>query len=145
MLRSDTAWKRNQSSGLKGRPACTDPGARVAATAKDKGSRRFRCTMFLPGIEHRSLQDLRVVRLRRAHAALRAGQAVTAEAWLRALEAQAPGEVNCLWLLGVALLDQDKIPESIATLERVLASAPDFANARVDLARAYRRDGRAAQ
>jgi len=83
--------------------------------------------------------------LRRAHAALRAGQAVTAEAWLRALEAQAPGEVNCLWLLGVALLDQDKIPESIATLERVLASAPDFANARVDLARAYRRDGRAAQ
>src|SRR5205823_8990577 len=36
--------------------------------------------------------------LRRAHAALRAGQAVTAEAWLRALEAQAPGEVNCLWL-----------------------------------------------
>ncbi|MFI4880819.1 MAG: tetratricopeptide repeat protein, partial [Steroidobacterales bacterium] len=84
-------------------------------------------------------------RRRRAHAALRAGQAVTAEAWLRALEAQSPGEVNCLWLLGAALLDQDKIPESIATLERALASAPEFANARVDLARAYRRGGRAAQ
>src|ERR1700730_3757730 len=83
--------------------------------------------------------------LRRAHAALRTGQAASAEAWLRGLEAQRPGEVNCLWLLGAALLDQDKIEESIATLERALSTAPDFAHARVDLARAYRRDGRAAQ
>jgi tetratricopeptide (TPR) repeat protein len=81
--------------------------------------------------------------LRRAHAALRAGRAATAETWLRALEAQFPGELNCLWLLGVALLEQDKIEASIATLERVLAAAPDFLDARVDLARAYRRDGRA--
>ena len=83
--------------------------------------------------------------LRRAHTALRAGQAASAERALRALLRQCPGEVNCLWLLGAALLDQGKIPESIATLERVLESAPDFAHARVDLARAYRRDGRAAQ
>jgi tetratricopeptide (TPR) repeat protein len=81
--------------------------------------------------------------LRRAHAALRAGRAATAEKWLWALEARFPGEVNCLWLIGVALLDQDKVSESIATLERVLTAVPDFANARVDLARAYRRDGRA--
>ena len=83
--------------------------------------------------------------LRRAHTGLRAGQAASAERALRALLTQCPGEVNCLWLLGAALLDQGKIPESIATLERVLESAPDFAHARVDLARAYRRDGRAAQ
>jgi tetratricopeptide (TPR) repeat protein len=83
--------------------------------------------------------------VRRAHAALRAGRAATAEAQLRALEAQYPGEVNCLWLLGVALLDQEKIADSIATLERALTAAPDFANARVDLARAYRRDGRVNQ
>jgi tetratricopeptide (TPR) repeat protein len=82
---------------------------------------------------------------RQAHAALRAGRAATAEAWLRTLTAQAPGELNCLWLLGAALLAQDKTPESIAILERVLAAAPDFAPARVDLARAYRRDGRAEQ
>src|SRR5258708_14668971 len=81
--------------------------------------------------------------LAQAHAALRAGRAATAERWLRALEAQFPGEENCLWLLGVALLDQDKIPESIAMLEGVLVRAPDFAHARVDLARALRRDGRA--
>jgi tetratricopeptide (TPR) repeat protein len=79
--------------------------------------------------------------LRRAHGALRAGRAATAEAWLRALEARFPGEVNCLWLLGVALLDQERISASIELLERALTAAPDFAEARVDLARAYRRNG----
>src|SRR6202140_4501578 len=83
--------------------------------------------------------------LRQAHAALRAGRAATAERWLRALDAQFPGEVNCLWLLGAALLEQNRILESIATLEGVLARVPDFAHARVDLARAYRSDGRAAR
>ena len=76
--------------------------------------------------------------LHQAHAALRAGRAATAERWLRALEARHPGEVNCLWLLGAALLAQEQIPESIAMLEEVLRRAPDFAHARVDLARAYR-------
>jgi predicted Zn-dependent protease len=80
-----------------------------------------------------------------ALAALREGRAATAERMLRALEARFPGEVNCLWLIGAALLDQNKIAESVATLERVLAAAPNFSNARVDLARAYRRAGRAAQ
>jgi tetratricopeptide (TPR) repeat protein len=84
-------------------------------------------------------------RRRQAQAALREGRAATAESWLRALAAQYPGDLNCRWLLGVALLDQDKVSDSIATLERVLTVAPDFANARVDLARAYRRDGRADQ
>ena len=80
-----------------------------------------------------------------AHAALRAGRAATAERWLRALDAQFPGEANCLWLLGGALLAQNKIAECIATLEEVLTRVPDFAHARVELARAYRRAGRAAQ
>jgi tetratricopeptide (TPR) repeat protein len=83
--------------------------------------------------------------LRRAQAALRAGQAATAERWLRELEAQRPGEIQCVWLLGVALLDQGKIEESIATLERALAGVADFVEARVDLARAFRRAGRAAE
>jgi tetratricopeptide (TPR) repeat protein len=84
-------------------------------------------------------------RVRRAHAALRAGQAASAERELRALEAQSPGEVNCVWLLAVALLDQGKVADSVALLERALATAPDFDEARVDLARAYRRAGRVAQ
>jgi tetratricopeptide (TPR) repeat protein len=83
--------------------------------------------------------------LAQAHAALRAGRAATAERRLRALEARFPGEANCLWLLGAALLEQNKIPESIVVLEGVLTRVPDFAHARVDLARAYRCDGRAAR
>ncbi len=83
--------------------------------------------------------------LRQAHAALRAGSAATAERCLRTLEAQSPGESNCLWLLGAAQLEQNKTLQSIATLEELLSRVPDFAHARVDLARAYRRDGRTAQ
>jgi len=74
-----------------------------------------------------------------------AGRAATAERWLRSLEAQRPGDLHCLWLLGAALLDQNNICASMRTLEGVVAGAPDFANARVDLARAYRCAGRAAQ
>ena len=84
-------------------------------------------------------------RLRRAQAMLRVGQAASAEKGLRALQAESPGEVDCLWLLGVALLDQSRIEDSVALLERVLQSAPGFAEARVDLARALRRAGCAAQ
>jgi tetratricopeptide (TPR) repeat protein len=80
--------------------------------------------------------------LRQAHFALRSGRATAAEQSLRALAAQAPADVNCLWLLGAALLDQDRLPESTTALEAALSAAPDFAAARVDLARAYRRAGR---
>ena len=83
--------------------------------------------------------------LRQAHAALRAGRAATAEQWLRSLDARSPGDLSCLWLLAAAVLDQDRVPESIAMLEGVLARDPALANVRVDLARAYRRDGRAPQ
>src|ERR1700722_13102291 len=83
--------------------------------------------------------------LHQAHAALRAGRAATAERSLRALEAQSPGQPNCLWLLGVALLEQGKTSESIATLAELTTRIPDFAQARVDLARAYRSGGFAAR
>ncbi|MBV8342688.1 MAG: sulfotransferase [Gammaproteobacteria bacterium] len=84
-------------------------------------------------------------RRRRAHAALREGRAATAERLLRELTRQFPDEVSCQWLLGVALLDQDKVTESLPLLEGALGRAPAFADARVDLARACRRAGRAAQ
>ena len=84
-------------------------------------------------------------RLRRAHAALRAGQTASAEVALRALAAERPGEVNCQWLLGAVLLAQDRTAAARETLERVLGAAPEFAEARVDLARAYRSAGDPAQ
>jgi tetratricopeptide (TPR) repeat protein len=77
-----------------------------------------------------------------ALAALRSGRAKTAERQLRAIQATAPGEVNSLRLLGVALLDQDKVAPGVEALERAVAAAPGFMHARVDLARGYRQDGR---
>jgi len=78
----------------------------------------------------------------RALTALRLGQAATAERQLRAIQAAAPGEVNSLRLLGLALLAQDKLPAAIETLEQAVAAAPGFPQARTDLARAYRQGGR---
>ena len=80
----------------------------------------------------------------RALTALRLGSALTAERELRALQAKAPGEVNSLRLLGVALLDQGKIAAAVETLERAVAAAPRFWAARTDLARAYRAGARPA-
>jgi tetratricopeptide (TPR) repeat protein len=85
-------------------------------------------------------------RLRAAYAqalaTLRAGRAVSAEQQLRAIQAAAPGDVNSLSLLGVALLAQDKVIPAVETLERAVAAAPAFWRARSDLARAYRSAGR---
>ena len=78
----------------------------------------------------------------RALTALRLGQAASAERQLRAIQAAAPGEVNSLRLLGLALLVQDKVPEAIGALEKAVAAAPGFPQARTDLARAYRQAGR---
>ena len=84
-------------------------------------------------------------RLRAAYAealtTLRLGRAATAERQLRAIQAAAPGDIKSLRLLGVALLDQDKTSAALETLERVMLAEPEFADARVDLARTYRRAG----
>ncbi len=77
--------------------------------------------------------------LREAHTLLRAGRAATAEGALRALEARTPGDARCLWLLGAALLYQDRLPESLTHLERALAVRADLLDARVDRARALTR------
>jgi tetratricopeptide (TPR) repeat protein len=88
-------------------------------------------------------------RLRAAYtealAMLRLGRAATAERQLRAIQAAAPGHVQSLHLLGVALLDQDKTDAAVQALERVTLIAPNFADSRVDLARACRRAGHAAR
>ncbi|MBS0388477.1 MAG: tetratricopeptide repeat protein, partial [Proteobacteria bacterium] len=83
-------------------------------------------------------------RQRAAAMALQAGRARTAEQALRALSAEAPADPRNCWLLGIALLDQGKLADAIASLEGVLQGAADFAHARVDLARAYRAAGRVA-
>ncbi|MBS0579334.1 MAG: sulfotransferase [Proteobacteria bacterium] len=83
------------------------------------------------------------VHRRRAHMALRAGQAATAERLLRTLAVQYPGEPGVQWLLGAALLAQGQPEASVALLTGLLERVPDFAAARVDLARATRALGQA--
>ncbi len=78
----------------------------------------------------------------RALTALRLGSAATAERELHAIQAQAPGEVNSLRLLGLAQLDQGKIDDATRTLSRAVAAAPRFWAARTDLARTHRAAGR---
>ncbi|MHB8475313.1 MAG: tetratricopeptide repeat-containing sulfotransferase family protein [Steroidobacteraceae bacterium] len=73
---------------------------------------------------------------------MRTGRAATAERQLRAIQDKAPGDVNSMRLLGLALLDQDKVAAAVETLERAVAAAPQFWHARTDLARAYRSAGR---
>jgi tetratricopeptide (TPR) repeat protein len=80
-----------------------------------------------------------------AWAALRQGRAETAERQLRAIQARAPGDVNSLRLLGMALLAQGKLHPAVEILERAVAAAPEFPHARADLARAYRQQGRLAE
>jgi len=78
----------------------------------------------------------------RAVALLEGGDAVAAERELREMQRRWPGEVNTRRVLGLALLAQGHNAEGIGLLEAVLAAAPDFANAMVDLAKAYRLQGR---
>ena len=92
-------------------------------------------------MEDRSQAGLRAA-YSEALAALRTGRADSAERQLRAIQAAAPGDVNSLRLLGVALLAQGKTEPAVQALERAVATAPGFAHARSDLARAYRECGR---
>jgi tetratricopeptide (TPR) repeat protein len=78
----------------------------------------------------------------RAVALLERGDAFAAERELREIQSRWPGEVNSRRVLALALLAQGHNSEGIALLEAVIAAAADFANAKVDLARAYRAQGR---
>jgi tetratricopeptide (TPR) repeat protein len=73
---------------------------------------------------------------------LRAGRFASAELKLRAIQASAPGDVNSSRLLGAALLAQDKVQPALEILERTVAAAPQFWQARTDFARALRAAGR---
>ncbi len=78
-----------------------------------------------------------------ALAALRTGRAATAERQLRAIQATAPGEVNSLRLLGVALLDQDKVAPTPSRRSNAPSQLRPSSGTRAPTWRAaYRRAGR---
>jgi len=75
--------------------------------------------------------------LREADALIKAGRPADAYNLLEPQEANYSGELVFDYLLGIAALDSGKPDRATIAFERVLAVNPNFAGARLDLARAY--------
>lgn len=75
--------------------------------------------------------------LRDADKLLKAGKPAEAYALLEPFESERSGEVRFGYLLGVSALDSGKPDRAVQAFGRVLAAAPDFDGARLDMARAY--------
>ncbi|MBU3898125.1 MAG: tetratricopeptide repeat protein [Gammaproteobacteria bacterium] len=87
--------------------------------------------------EGQSEQNAQLQALREAEALLKAGQPAQAYSLLQPLEFERSGEVRFDYLLGVAALDSGQPDKATLAFERVLAVDPNFAGARLDMARAY--------
>lgn len=75
--------------------------------------------------------------IQRADRLVKEGRAAEAFAILEPLESSNAGDIQFDYLLGIAALDAGKPDRASIAFERVLATDPDFAGARLDLGRAY--------
>lgn len=75
--------------------------------------------------------------MEKAHALLRNGQPLAAYEMLMKLEYEGSGDIEFDYLLGVAALEAGKPDKATLALERVLASNPNYAGARIDMGRAF--------
>ncbi|BBI99990.1 hypothetical protein FGKAn22_16830 [Ferrigenium kumadai] len=75
--------------------------------------------------------------LRNADELIKGGKPAEAYLLLEPLEFERSGEVRFDYLLGIAALDSGKPDKATLAFERVLAVDPNFAGARLDMARAY--------
>ncbi|MDD2914922.1 MAG: tetratricopeptide repeat protein [Gallionella sp.] len=75
--------------------------------------------------------------LREADALIKAGKPADAYNLLEPKEGDYSGEIAFDYMLGIAALDSGKPDRATIAFERVLAVNPNFAGARLDLARAY--------
>ena len=75
--------------------------------------------------------------LREADELIKNGKSADAYTLLEPLEFERSGEVRFDYLLGIAALDSGKPDKATLAFERVLAVDPNFAGARLDMARAY--------
>lgn len=104
---------------------------------REKASRSGRL-LFVVGVLLWSLfalaQDANV---QRAEQLMKEGKAAEAFALLDPLEDKLAGDVEYDYQLGISALDSGKADRATIAFERVLAVNPNFAGARLDLARAY--------
>jgi hypothetical protein len=75
--------------------------------------------------------------MQQADALVKAGKPGEAYDLLEPMEFERSGEVRYDYLLGIAALDSGKPAKATLAFERVLAVDPNFAGARLDMARAY--------
>ena len=75
--------------------------------------------------------------LEQAETLMREGKAAEAYALLQPFEFEQSGNIKFDYLLGIAALDSGKADKATLAFERVLALDPNFAGARIDMARAY--------
>jgi tetratricopeptide (TPR) repeat protein len=75
--------------------------------------------------------------LRDAEALMKDGKSADAYALLEPLDFERSGEVRFDYMLGIAALDSGKADKATIAFERVMAVDPNFAGARLDMARAY--------
>lgn len=81
--------------------------------------------------------DAREKPIKDAEEMMKSGKPADAYSLLEPLEFERSGEVRFDYLLGIAALDSGKADKATLAFERVLAVDPNFAGARLDLARAY--------
>ena len=94
----------------------------------------FAVTLMMAGILPAQAQQSDI---QRADQLVKQGRAVEAFAILEPLESANAGDIQFDYLLGIAALDAGKPDRASIAFERVLATDPDFAGARLDLGRAY--------
>lgn len=77
------------------------------------------------------------VDLDKADALIKQGKAAEAYSLLEPFEFEQSGNIKFDYLLGIAALDSGKPDKATIAFERVLATDPNYAGARIDMARAY--------
>ena len=82
-------------------------------------------------------QDARDQPLRDADALIKNGNPAAAYTLLKPLEFERSGEIRFDYLFGIAALDSGHADKATLAFERVLTMDPNFAGARLDMARAY--------
>lgn len=75
--------------------------------------------------------------LGKADALMKQGKAAEAYSLLEPFEFEQSGNIKFDYLLGIAALDSGKPDKATLAFERVLATDPNFAGARIDMGRAY--------
>lgn len=102
-----------------------NPEASAAQAARETGGKQQADS----GAREKTLRD--------ADALIKGGNSAEAYNLLEPFEFERSGEVRFDYLLGVAALDSGKPDKATFAFERVLAADPNYAGARLDMARAY--------